>query len=753
MCVKSRVTKPIPTFLFLLLFFCRLSAQEMSIFDLDSIIISSSRMELKRDQIPQRIEVITQRDIQNITANDVTDYLKKMSSVNIVQFAHAYSYANLRGFAPNTFHGSNSLQPATSILINGRPAGTINLAVMDRSSIEQIEVLKGPAAAIYGANTMGGVINIITKKSTEEIGGSAQIGYGTWNTLETNVSIGGQIGSGFDFDISGNFFNRANDFRIGSQNLFRDAFGWRNSTITALDGETLDTDDSIYDGERREFSNIRTLSGMLRVGYQLNENWRIDVSSNVFGTSLLNSLGDMRTQQRTGGAREYYGGEASISGNVQNHRLLFRFYRTNEKVKTFNFWDHVNRVEFPEFKSYQSDVDGIGFQMQDEIRLNPNIRVTTGVDYHKGSTALRFWDAPTPATNNISLERAPTSPNGQIANLGLFLQAHINYFDNRLIINPSIRTDFINYQLLSGFGLENRVSLQEERKTMFSPNLSIQYNLTKSLSIHGNAGRAFRYAVANQIAGYFEAFTNTNPPRINITLGNPDLNNETSFTWDGGLRMSNPSKGFYVDITYFRTQVDNRIIIVSDPSFVGSEWVALDGNTYTVASYRTYANSNYSNISGLELDAYYDFGNLMNWNKSLRLIVNGTRMFEYDDFITNADPTQPDTKTKSLHVADLSLGGGIEYDDLKRFSMRIMSRYTGNRFYTNFNDVTSPAKFRNQSVVYPPHLLIDLVINYSFSKKHSISLSINNLTDENYYELRYQPLPGRFTQLRYNYKF
>jgi vitamin B12 transporter len=735
----------------LLFTFCTV-AQLPSILDLDSITITSSRMELKRDQIPQRMEVIHQRDIQNTTANDVTDYLKKLSSVNIVQFAHAYSYANLRGFAPNTFHGSNSLQPATSVLINGRPAGTINLAVMDRSSIEQIEVLKGPAAAIYGANTMGGVINIITKKSTKEIGGIAQVGFGTWNTLETNAAIGGQLGSGFDFDISGNFFNRANDFSIGSQNIFRNAFNWGNSIVTSLDGDTLETDDSIYDGQKREFSNIQTYSGMVRVGYRIDKNWRIDIASNIFGTPVLNSLGDMRTQQRTGGAREYYGGEASISGNIDNHRLLARFYRTNEKVKTFNFWDHVNRIEFPEFKSYQSDVDGIGFQIQDEIKLSSTLRITTGVDYHKGSTSLRFWDAPTVAINNIPLERAPSSPNGQISNFGLFVQAHIKYLNNRLIINPSIRTDFINYQLLSGFGLDDRISLQEEQKTMYSPNLGIQYNFTHWFSIHGNAGQAFRYAVANQIAGYFEAFTNTNPPRINVTLGNPDLNNETSFTWDSGIRFSKPSKGFFVDITYFRTKVDNRIIIVSDPSFVGNEWVALDGNTYTVASYRTYANSNYSYLSGFELDAYYDFGSLMNWNKSLRILVNGTRMIEYDDFIRNSDPLIADTKTKALHVADLSMGGGIEYDDLKRFSFRLTCRYTGNRFYTNFNDITNPAKFRNQSVVYPPHLLIDLVINYSFSLKHSISLRINNLTDENYYELRYQPLPGRFTQLRYTYK-
>lgn len=126
--------------------------------EIDSVVVTGSRMLLQPKQLPQKIEVISGKDIELTMASDITDYLKKLTSVNIIQYPHGFSYANVRGFAPNTFHGSNSIQPETSLLINGRPAGTVNMAVIDRNSIERMDVLKGPAAAMYGANTMGGIL-------------------------------------------------------------------------------------------------------------------------------------------------------------------------------------------------------------------------------------------------------------------------------------------------------------------------------------------------------------------------------------------------------------------------------------------------------------------------------------------------------------------------------------------------------------------------------------------------------------------
>lgn len=720
---------------------------------LEEVTVTSSRMVLSARQLPQKIEVISNRDIELTPANDVADLLKKLASLNIVQYPHGFSYVNLRGFAPNTFHGSNSIQPETSVMINGRPAGTVNIAVLDRSSIERIEVFKGPSAAMYGANTMGGVVNIITKTSKGKIGGNAHLGYGTWNTLEAGASVGGKITKKLDFDLSGNFFNRASNYKIGKGNLFRNAFGWRNSTVTALDQTTLDTPDDVYDGVTREFTQMQNYSGMLRLGYQISKNWRVDALHQRFATTKLYTIGDMRTINRDQGERSYNTSEISLTGKVGAHNLLAKAYISNEQVKTFPFFNVTTGQEFTPYQSYESNVDYKGVQVQDDFKLSNKFRLAFGADYYEAATALRNWNAPTAATGNVPQERAATSPNGLIKDLGVFAQAHLTLLNDRLILNPSFRTDFVSYSMLRSFGLEDKTRIRDENRTIYSPNLGIQINLTKALAIHANAGRAFRYAVANQIAGYFETFTTTNPARVNVTLGNPDLQNENSVTWETGIRFGKAEKGFYVDATYFNTNVNDRIITVSDAAKVNTDWQALDGKTYKVASYRTFANANYSKFAGLELDGYYDFGALSQFKKSYRLFFNATKMFAYDDYVTSTTPSTPDTKSKARQVADLSVGGGFEYDDMKRFSVRLSGRYVGVREYVNFNDVVSPQKFRSQLVEYPPHFTLDLVANYTLYKNHTVSLRIQNLTDENFYELRYQPMTGRNTSLRYTFRF
>lgn len=71
-------------------------------------------------------------------------------------------------------------------LINTVPFG-------DLSSVESIEVIKGPASILSGHSVMGGVINIIHKKATADFNGNASISYGSWNQKEATVGFGGKL--------------------------------------------------------------------------------------------------------------------------------------------------------------------------------------------------------------------------------------------------------------------------------------------------------------------------------------------------------------------------------------------------------------------------------------------------------------------------------------------------------------------------------------------------------------------------------
>ena len=86
--------------------------------------------------------------------------------------------------------------PTTSllVLIDGHPQymGLMGHPIADAYQsmmAERVEVLRGPASVLYGSNAMGGVINIVTRKMQEDgVKTNAQIGYGSYNTLQTEVS-------------------------------------------------------------------------------------------------------------------------------------------------------------------------------------------------------------------------------------------------------------------------------------------------------------------------------------------------------------------------------------------------------------------------------------------------------------------------------------------------------------------------------------------------------------------------------------
>ena len=84
------------------------------------------------------------------------------------------------------------------ILLDGVPlnktaGGTVNWHLLTPEEIERIEVVKGPGSALYGNNAMGGVINIITKKPNKKLEGSAGLGYGSYNTIRSQIGLSGNI--------------------------------------------------------------------------------------------------------------------------------------------------------------------------------------------------------------------------------------------------------------------------------------------------------------------------------------------------------------------------------------------------------------------------------------------------------------------------------------------------------------------------------------------------------------------------------
>ena len=691
---------------------------------LDQVVVTATRTAVSRNKTPQSITVISRKDIEATSGQEFTDLLKKNSAVNVVQYPGLFAGVGIRGFRPQT----GGLNQRALLLVDGRPAGTANLATINPSDIERIEVLKGPASALYGSQAMGGVVNVITRKSSGAIGSTIAAEYGSFQTFKGAITTGGNITNKLDFDLSFISFDRNKNMKLGEGNFFRTLLDAETATKNYVDS-TRQVNDKTADGLRRDYTRLNYNTGSVRLGYQLFPNWKLNVKGERFVAKNVESPSDLFFGNARPATKDIdrYNGELGITGNLSNHELSIRAYAANEN--NFNNTLVSGATPIVPYLSFQSSAYWKGIQVKDVFNLGRH-PIIVGIDHNNASTKSRAYNA------NLT-ERAPFSPNYSVVSMAAYVQGQLNFFNEKLIINPGARYDLITYNVKQT-PLLKTYAPGKKSNPFFSPSLSAQYRFFSNLTVHGTVGRAFVTPDAYNVAGYSEILASN---KAIVTTGNPDLKNENSVSWDGGVRWSTAKGSFYADATYFNTDVKDRITTQRKVPAT----VEKTESGYEVSSRTTYINANKATIRGLEGELSYNLGALHNNRYLLRLFANATKTFKSEEITIATNGTQ--TKRDIYNVADFTSSYGAEYNNLKGLNLRLNGRYVGHRKDTDFNDAKFP------EIVYPKFMVLDFSVGYTYESKHTLTLFVNNLTDENYYEKRGFNLQGRNINVRYAISF
>lgn len=156
-------------------------------------VTSVSKREQKVSQAPAAVFVISSDDIRRSGALNIPDLLRMVPGLEVAQLDASRWAISTRGFNGQF---SNKLL----VLIDGRTVYTPILAGvfwdsqnLPLESIDRIEVIRGPGAAVWGANAVNGVINILTKPASETQGGFASTGGGNTAWAPEDVSYGGKL--------------------------------------------------------------------------------------------------------------------------------------------------------------------------------------------------------------------------------------------------------------------------------------------------------------------------------------------------------------------------------------------------------------------------------------------------------------------------------------------------------------------------------------------------------------------------------
>src|SRR5437588_5097091 len=154
----------------------------------EPVVVTATRTETPAEQLGASVTVITGEEIDTRRYPTVDEALRGVPGVDIRRSGSFGKTSSI------SIRGANSNQ--VQVLVDGvrvksPTLGQVDLSDLSPDLIERIEIIRGPQATLYGADAIGGVVNIITKKGTGPFQASVQQEVGNYDTLQSRFQASG----------------------------------------------------------------------------------------------------------------------------------------------------------------------------------------------------------------------------------------------------------------------------------------------------------------------------------------------------------------------------------------------------------------------------------------------------------------------------------------------------------------------------------------------------------------------------------
>ncbi|RMH08824.1 MAG: TonB-dependent receptor [Nitrospirae bacterium] len=163
---------------------------------LQEIVVSATKTPVPVTQVTSAVEVFTEEDFKRRRIKTVLDVLRLGQGIAAFQNGGPGTNATVR------IRGGNANQTLVLIdgaIVNSATLGSFNFGHLTVDNIEKIEIVRGAQSTLWGADAMGGVITITTKRGHGPFRAGGFYEYGSFNTLREGISMSGQKGP---FDLS-----------------------------------------------------------------------------------------------------------------------------------------------------------------------------------------------------------------------------------------------------------------------------------------------------------------------------------------------------------------------------------------------------------------------------------------------------------------------------------------------------------------------------------------------------------------------
>jgi iron complex outermembrane receptor protein len=199
--------------------------EELDFLQAENFVYSPGKKMQRVQDVAAAVFVISQDDIHRSGATNIPDVLRMVPGIQVAQINANKWAITARGF-------NDQFSSKLLVMIDGRTVYTPLFSGVfwhredtPLEDVDRIEVIRGAGAAMWGANAVNGVINIITKKAKDTQGLLMTVGAGNQEQVFGSLRYGGQIGDDFHYRVYGKGFKRNNNITVNNENAHDD---WEN---------------------------------------------------------------------------------------------------------------------------------------------------------------------------------------------------------------------------------------------------------------------------------------------------------------------------------------------------------------------------------------------------------------------------------------------------------------------------------------------------------------------------------------------
>ena len=444
----------------------------------------------KPSEPPTAVIEVTAKQIEYQGAKTVGEVLSLVPGVVVSTGYKNSTEIKIRGFVSRN----------TLILLDGRPVnlpyyGDLDLSSLPLSNVSKIKIIKGPISSVYGANTIGGVVNIISKRANLKPTREFSLSFGKNKTWDTNLNYGQPIGK-FDFWVS---FGKGGSDGYELSEDFKPTF--------------------IEDGGLRDNSDYQRFNLDGKLNYRYSPETDFSLSLGYYDAEKgLPSGTDLPKYWRFDEWKRYY---FDLSGEKyfgSKYYLKVKFYSDICRNRLIDYQDKDFSYSNINYDSFHDSWD-FGSSISSKIKFKENLESSFGVNLREDGIKKK---------PDVDMEEET------------YKTSTFSFFNQHQVIPFS----FLSLDLGASFNLFSPEEGLEKTTNSFDPYFGFGFEPLRFLRFHLSISRNTRFPTLHQL--YAEV------------SGNKDLKSEKALKLEIGTQIEFLSS-FSVGLDFFRNNVKDLI--------------------------------------------------------------------------------------------------------------------------------------------------------------------------------------------------